>query len=165
MLACHTIVCSEAQMHMHVLVTSWSLHSWPSPCLLLTPITLDVSGRSRQDLSLTYNEAPSGASTQLDFFNFPLATNVPDENNWLGFTVIVCRQSGMNRVAIWKAFLFFCLCECTLIHNRVPASSILFVQLRQNDTFVIIKQKWPSTVPFIKEMKQINSVIMDSIFS
>lgn len=71
----------------------------------------------------------------------------------------------MNRVAIWKAFLFFCLCECTPIHNRVPASSILFVQLRQNDTFVIIKQKWASTVPFIKEMKQINSVIMDSIFS
>lgn len=109
--------------------------------------------------------SPQWASTQLNFFNFPLATNVPDENNWLGFTVIMCRQSGMNRVAIWKAFLFFCLWECTPIHNRVPASSILFVQVRQNDTFVIIKQKWPSTVPFIKEMKQINSVIMDSIFS
>lgn len=116
---------------------------------------------SRHDLSLTHNETP----TQLNIFNFPLATNVPDENNWLGFTVIMCRQLGMNRVAVWKAFLFFCLCECTPIHNRVPASSILFVQLRQNDTFVIIKQKWASTVPFTKEMKQINSVIIDSIFS
>lgn len=70
------------------------------------------------DLPLTHNEAPNGASTQLNFFNFPLATNVPDENNWLGFTVIMGRQLGMNRVAIWKAFLFFCLCECTPIHTR-----------------------------------------------
>lgn len=71
----------------------------------------------------------------------------------------------MRRAAVWKARLFLCLCERTPVHDRGPASSTLLVQLRQSDAFVTIKQKRASTVPFIKEMKQRDSVIMDSSFS
>lgn len=100
---------------------------------------MGIWNSSHHDLPLTPHRAFNWTSTQSDCLNFPLATNVPDENDWLGFNVIMCRQLGMDRFAIWKASLSFCLCECIPIHNRVPASSILFVKLHPNETFVVIK--------------------------
>lgn len=63
---------------------------------------------SHHDPPLAPQRAFKGTWTQSDCLNFPLATNVPDENNRLGFTVIKGRQSGMDRFAIWIASLSFC---------------------------------------------------------